>query len=112
MPEQYPTNTLAVGGQGTVSGWDVLSDSPGFEEVASSYKNSSGTHKVDIVYSRRKTWEVELQALSGTTPATLQAGGTVTYQGVACRIKSFQAKQTNEPITATLSLIAVADTIA
>jgi len=112
MPEQYPTNTLAVGGQGTIAGWDVISDSPGFEEDAKSYKNPNGTHKVDIVYSRRRTWEVEMQALSGTNPDTLQNGQSVTYKGVACRVKSFQAKETHEPITATLSLIEIADRIA
>ena len=111
MPEQYPTNTLAVGGQSTVSGWDVLSDNPGFEEDAGSYKNPNGTHKADIVYSRRKTQELELQAQYGTTPATLVAGGSVTYDGVLYRIKAFSAKRTNEPITGTLSLVAVADSI-
>jgi len=111
MAEQYPTNTLAVGGQGTLTGWDVLSDAPGFAEDASSYKNPNGTHKVDIVYSRRKTHELSLQAQFGTTPAALRAGGTITYDGTLFRITAFNPSRTHEPMTATLSLIAVADDI-
>jgi hypothetical protein len=111
MPEQFPTNTLAVGGQSTLTGWDVLSDAPGFEEEASPYKNPNGSHKVDIVYSRRKTQELSLQAQYGTTPATLRAGGSVTYDGVLYRIRAFTPSRTHEPMSATLSLIAVADDI-
>jgi len=111
MADQYPTNTLAVGGQGTLTGWDVLEEGGGFEEDARPYKNPNGTHKVDIVYSRRQTKELTLQAQFGTTPATLLQGGTITYGGVLYRIRNFTPRSTQEPLSATLSLIAVADSI-
>ena len=111
MAEQYPTNTLAVGGQGTLAGWDVLEDQKSFAEAANSYRNANGTHKVDIVYSRRQRRVLTLQAQYGTSPATLLAGGSLTYDSVSWRIESFDPRHTHEPITATLTLIAVADSI-
>lgn len=109
--EQRPSSTLAVGGQGTVSGWDVLSVDPSFNEIREVYYNPNGTKKVGIVFSRVKTFTLELQAQSGTTTATLIAGGTLTYDGVLCEIIKPSFKQTRGPLMCTLELEAQADSI-
>ena len=109
--EQRPTNTLASGGQGIVSGWDVLSVDPSFNEIRNVYYNPNGTKKVAHVVSRVKTFTLELQALYGTTAATLLTGGTITYDGVLCEIIKVSPKLTSGPIMCTLELEAQADSI-
>jgi hypothetical protein len=111
MPTQYPANQLAVGGQGTLSGWDVNVTNRGFVEDPGNYKWPDGRHKVKIVFSRRRTWDLTLQAQFGTNQETLRNGGAVTFDGVLCNIENYQSSSTHEPVTATLTLIEQGDSI-
>jgi len=109
--EQHPASTYAVGGQSTVSGWDVLSCREGFVEDREPHQDIDGSHKADIVYSRRRTFELELKAMNGTTSATLVAGGTMTYDSILCNIINVQFSKTRGPMVATVSLVQQADTL-
>jgi len=111
MATQYPASQLAVGGQLTVSGYDVLSSKQGFQEDKESYQNADGTHKADVVYSRRKTYELTMQAQHGSSGDTYTAGGNITINGATCLITSVDVEKTRGPQIVTLSAIEVADSI-
>lgn len=104
MSKQYPTAQLAVGGQPTVSGYDVMSATFGFQEDRESYQNADGTHKVDIVYSARRTLSLELQAQAGTSVAFYK-GGTVDVGGITYCITSCSIATTRGPTVVSLELI-------
>lgn len=110
MSKQYPTAQLAVGGQPTVSGYDVISANAGFNEDRESYANADGTHKVDIVYSVRRTLSLELQAQAGTSVAFYR-GGTVDVSGITYCITSCSINTTRGPTVVSLELIEQAEAI-
>ena len=78
--EQLPSETLAIAGLPTLGGalankYEVLGATYGFEEDSEVKVGAAGQFKSDIVYSRRETCQLELEALHGTDSATLSKGG-------------------------------------
>jgi hypothetical protein len=70
---QYPASQVLTGGQPTaaanfavLSGYEVISATPGYLKDEENKQNSTGTHRCRIQYSKRKTWSLELEAHSGT----------------------------------------------
>jgi len=104
-PTQYPTDQYAVGGQATVSGYIVTSCKLGFVEDKENKQNSNGTHRCKIVYSRRRTWDLEMEAESGTNTTTLVEGGEITIDSVLCNIESVSVTETRGPTLVSLSAI-------
>jgi len=109
MPTQLPTNTLLVGGQATLAGYDVQVMDKGARRVMEDYPNPNGTHKVSITYSLRRTWDLQLTAHYGTNVETLREALSVTYDGVLCNIEDFKSSSTNKPTTCTMTLVEQAD---
>lgn len=105
MATQYPTSTLAIGGQPTVSGYDVINSTFGFEEDKETFQNADGVATVDIVFDRRKTLSLELQAQSGSTGSEFESGGTVSIGGTTYLITSASIAKTRGPIVVSLELI-------
>jgi len=97
MSTQYPTAQLEVGGQATVSGYDVLSHQESMVEDSEDYKKADGTHRCEIVYSRRTQHTLELQALSGTDSSSMVKGGNITINGNTCKMKSADLSKTRGP---------------
>lgn len=110
MSKQYPTAQLAVGGQPTVSGYDVISADAGFSEDRESYKNADGTHKVDVVFSVRRTLSLELQTHAGTSVAFYK-GGTVDVGGITYCITDCKINTTKGPTMVSLELIEQAEAL-
>ena len=108
-PSQYPDAQFTVAGQPTVSGWIVLSSKSGFVEDTEDKQNANGTHRAKIVYSRRRTWDLEMEAEDGTTVETYIAGGEITIDSVLCNITSADLSETRGPALMSLSAIEQAE---
>ncbi|MCK9432569.1 MAG: hypothetical protein M0R00_06395 [Candidatus Omnitrophica bacterium] len=108
-PTQYPDAQHAVGGQPTVTGWIVNSSKMGFVEDSEDKQNANGTHRSKIVYSRRRTWDLEMEAESGTTVTTYVEGGEITIDDVLCNITSAFITETRGPTLCSLSAIEQAE---
>jgi len=111
MATQYPVTQLTCGGQPTVSGFDVLSSKEGFQEDRESYQNADGTHKADVVYSRRRTWDLTMQAQNGASVDQYAVGGTITINSVLCNITAADVEKTRGPSVVTLTAIELVDGI-
>jgi hypothetical protein len=77
-PVQYPSAQVLVGGQPTaaadfavLSGYEVISATPGYTKDEENKSNGDGSHRCRVVYSKRKTWSLELEAHSGTDITTI-----------------------------------------
>jgi hypothetical protein len=73
--EQLPADQYKIGGQPTITGYEVIQATEGFEEDAEDKAKGSGQHKAKITYSRRKTLQLELEALAAGAPESYVAGG-------------------------------------
>jgi hypothetical protein len=78
IPVQYPASQVLVGGQPTaaadfeiLSGYEVMSATPGYAKDLEDSKNANGSHRCTTLYSKRKTWSMQLEAHADTTVATL-----------------------------------------
>jgi hypothetical protein len=78
-------------------------------EDRESYQNADGTHRGDVVYSRRETHELELQAQNG---ATLDPGATMTIDGVLCNVIDKKIARTRGPTIVTINAVAQAEQLA
>ena len=118
MPEQLPADQYALGGQPTITGYVVVRADFGFEEDSEDKQGSGGRHKAKITYSRRKTANVELEALgTATTQADYVKGGAVaanyTPGGTAAwKIRNVTFGTTRGVQTVMLDLISLTDEIA
>ena len=76
-PVQYPADQVLVGGQPSVAdfpilaGYEVISAVPGYQKDTEDSKNANGSHRCTTLYSKRKTWSMQLEAHADTTVATL-----------------------------------------
>jgi hypothetical protein len=77
-PKQYPDAQVMVGGQPTaaddftaLAGYEVISATPGYLKDEENKQNANGTHRCRVLYSKRKTWSLELEAHSDAVLATI-----------------------------------------
>lgn len=82
---QYPSAQVAVGGQPTaaadfavLSGYEVISATPGYLKDEENKSNSDGSHRCRVLYSKRKTWSLELEAHDSTNIATIADANELT----------------------------------
>lgn len=87
---QYPAEQVATGGQPTaaadfavLSGYEVISATPGYLKDEENMQNSNGTHRCRIQYSKRKTWSLELEAHYSTNIALITDADELTDVGGA-----------------------------
>ena len=111
MPEQLPATQHTVGGQATVTNWDVISQEDGFQEDSENTQNANGTHRCKITYSRRKTKSLELQGQSTADPTAFSDGGEYTLDTVDYTIESATARKTRGPIMVNVDLLSQVDDI-
>lgn len=118
--EQLPASQFIVGGQPTLSGWQLPQSSYGIVEDTETKTTAAGAFKCDITYSRRQTLKVTLEALAGATLTTYTKGGTVASgvfadsAGTACawKIRDVQLAQSRGVTTVELDLIGLVDLLA
>ena len=118
--EQLPATTFTVGGQPTLSGWQVVSATYGIEEDSETKQTASGRFLCKLTYSRRATLQVILEADSGTTTTTYQTGGEIASgvfadqagTATAWKIRSASKANTRGPVQVTLDLISQTDLLA
>lgn len=117
---QLPTGQLQVGGQPALTGWNIISGTYGIEEDAETKYDAAGRFKCKIVYGRRATLQVTMEAQSGTTTTTYDTGGGI-LSGVfadgagnatAWKIRNSTRTNTRGPVQVTLDLIAQTDLLA
>jgi len=65
--EQYPASKYVVAGQNALSGWQVVSETTGFQEDTEDKQTAAGQFNSKITYSRRATKQLTLEAVHGTT---------------------------------------------
>ena len=110
-PAQYPTAQLpetkgfAVGGQFIYEGYLCNVTKTGFKEIAEDKQNPDGSHRAKMVYSRRPTAALDLEALDGKDGTELRKGGAVTINAIIWNIESVEITNTSHPIMLTMSLI-------
>jgi len=75
--EQLPEATYSIAGQVTATGWEVISNTYGFEEDSEDKAGAAGQHKAKITYSRRVTLQLEMEALAAADVDAYQTGGQV-----------------------------------
>ena len=75
--EQLPAATYQVGQLYDLTGYEIISATPGFEEDAEDKVDQNGRNKAKITYSRRQTLQLELESLTAGTPETYITGGQV-----------------------------------
>lgn len=117
---QLPSAAYVIGGQPTVSGWKLPDAQYGFDEDAETKTTAAGQFQTDIVYSRRQTLRVTLEALTGGTLTTYAKGGQIS-SGVfadgggiatAWKIRSASMRKTRGPVQVELDLISLTDDLA
>ena len=109
---QLPATKYTIGGQVTVSGWQVISSAWGIEEDAETKYNAAGQFEAEVVYSRRKTLNLTMEADHGTTVTAYDTGGSITISEVVYEIRSVQRTNTRGPVQVTLDLISTVDLLA
>jgi len=113
---QYPADQYKIAGQPSVAGYEVINATEGFEEDAEDKANSAGAHKAKIAYGRRKTLQLELEALSAATPNTYVAGGGLDASyvpgGTVWKVRSATVGLTRGVQTVSLDLISLVDELA
>jgi hypothetical protein len=108
-PVQYPAAQVQVGGQPTVTGWTVTSAKAGWSKDEENKQNADGGHRVRILYSKRRTWDLTLEAQSGTDPSTIKDAEELTVDGVLYNIVTAEPTFTRGPVVMQVSLIAQAE---
>lgn len=118
--EQLPEATYDVGQTYDLTGFEIITATPGFEEDAEDKVDQNGRHKAKITYSRRETLQLELEALTAGTPSAYIAGGEIesgvfplasTAQATAWNIRSASNGVTKGVTTVSLDLIQQGDQI-
>jgi hypothetical protein len=118
--QQYPTAQLTVGGQPTaaadfafLSGYEVISATPGYQKDEDNNQNAAGTHRCRLQLSKRKTWSMELEAHSDTTLSTvLDAEELTDISGSVWDVVSAVATKTRSVTVIKLELIKQTDELA
>ena len=121
--EQLGPKTYLVGQPLTLSGFEVVDSSYGFEEDGETRYGANGTFGADLTYSRRQTLSVTLDVLAGEgggNPATYVNGGSIA-SGVfpladgstetAWKIRSATPGRTKGVATLQLELVQLGDAI-
>lgn len=80
MAEELPIAAYNLNGQPVLGGvlldkYEVIDATYGLEEDGEVKQKGIGQFKSDIVYSRRETCQLELEALHGTDSTALSKGG-------------------------------------
>jgi hypothetical protein len=117
--EQLPASQYAVGQSLSLAGYEIMQSVFGWREDSENKAAKSGEHKAKLTYSRRRTLDLELEALAAATPATYVAGGavdtdlvpTAVADDMAWKIVSANDTQTRGVEGVSLSLIALTDLI-
>ena len=114
--EQLPAATYAIGGQSTIAGYEVISQVWDFEEDGEDKKNGTGQHKARINYSRRRTCQFVLEALTTATAGEYVEGGGLDASfapgGDAWKVTSVSEGKTRGVPTINLSVIELVDQLA
>ena len=110
--EQLPDEQYVIGGQPTVTGWQVISAVRGIEEDSETKQTAAGQFKAKITYSRRRTMQLTLEATQTADVDEFSEGGVVTVDTVVYKIRSVQEQATRGPTQVTLDLIATVDLLA
>ena len=116
--EQLPASTYAIGGQRSVTGYEVIRETQGHVDDGEDKAGPAGAHKARIVYSRRKTLQVELEALTAATaPASFFVGGGLSDADLAAagtdwKIRDVKYGLTKGVRTVSLDLIKLTDDLA
>jgi hypothetical protein len=122
--QQLATAVYALGGQLTLSGWELPQNAYSFEEDTEDKQAASGIFKANITYSRRQTLSVTIEALTASAAASVNAayitGGQVASgvftladgsTATAWKIRSATRTTTRGPIQVELDLIQLGDMI-
>lgn len=118
--EQLPASQFVVGGQPTLTGWTLPQAQYGFEEDSENKTTAAGRFLTKITYSRRATLNVTIEAESGTTLTTYEAGGAIASgvftdgagNATAWKIRSANRTKTRGVTQIELDLIAQTDLLA
>jgi len=116
---QYPSAQVLTGGQPTaaadfavLSGYEVISATPGYLKDEENKQNSNGTHRCRVQYSKRKTWSLELEAHSGTDITTITDADELTaIDGTKWDIISAVPTHTRGVTVLKVELVAQTDSI-
>lgn len=117
--EQLPAATYAIAGQPTVTGYEVIDATFGFEEDSEDKQKGSGAHKAKITYMRRQTLQLELEELT-TAANDYVKGGALTAAFVpfapgataVWKIRDVSKSLTRGVTGITLDLISLVDELA
>jgi hypothetical protein len=114
--QQLPADQYKIGGQPAITGYEVIEATFGFEEDSEDKQAGSGQHKAKISYSRRKTLQLELEALSTADPHEYVAGGGLDANfapgGNVWKVRSATNGRTRGVQTVSLDLISLVDELA
>ena len=114
--EQLPASQYAIAGQSAITGYVVVSQSYGFEEDTEDKKDHLGQHKAKITYMRRRTCQLELEALAAATPGAYVVGGgldaSFVSPGTAWKIRGVTETLTKGVPGISLDLISLTDLLA
>jgi len=110
--EQIPASKYVVAGQTALTGWQVISETTGFQEDTEDKATAAGQFNSKITYSRRPTKQLVLEANHGTTTTTYDSGGTIVYGGVTYIINSVSRVNTRGAVQVTLDLVSSVDSLA
>lgn len=115
--EQLPADQYAVGGQPTVTNYEVISVTHGFEEVSENHTTPAGAHNAKVATSRRKTLQLELEAKDGATPHAFKGALDASFVPTAValdqvwKVRSATGGRTRGVRTVSLDVIALTDLI-
>jgi len=117
--EQLPSDLYLIGGQATLSGYEIISSGYGFEEQTEDKFDAAGAWKAKITFSRRQTCSIEAEALAAGTPgAEYIVGGGIASGSItladgstpsAWIIRSASMSETKSVTTLSLDLIEQGD---
>jgi hypothetical protein len=118
--EQLPATQYLIGGQPTVTNYVVRSATFGIEEDTEDKQGADGKHVAKLTYSRRKTLQLELEALGTATQGTYQVGGaldvdyvpTAVGGNMVWKIRDASEGLTRGAQTVSLDLISLTDELA
>jgi hypothetical protein len=117
--EQLPASTYAIGpGTRSVTGYEIIRQTGGKVDDGEDKAGPSGAHKARIVYSRRKTLQIELEALTAAAPAaSFFVGGGLSDADLAAagsdwKIRDVKFGLTKGVKTVSLDLISLVDDLA
>ena len=114
--EQLPASTYAIAGAPSVAGYEVINATYGFDEDSEDKQGGDGRHKAKIAYSRRRTLQLELEALSTATNNYVNGGGLtaafVPGTPAVWKIRDVSRTLTRGVTGITLDLISLVDELA